>query len=293
MSARQSPKHLSLQPLFLCLGLLTLGITACQSAEQTPSPPSPAAVASPVTPTPSPRVARTPAPPSPDPYELAMDKAVSANSISKSAQSATDWELAAAQWKEAIALMKTVPTSSPYQAMAKLRVKEFERQLAATQIQVRSFPTTSEPNRVGVVPPLSSGSSSNSPALLQAPGSRVYQLPIKRRTGRTPVVAVTFDGKRTYDMIVDTGASSTVITPKMAAELGVVGVDRAIVDTASAKGLEVPVGYVNTIEAGGLLRRQVPVIIATSELEIGLLGHNFFGDYDITIRQDIVEFRAR
>jgi predicted aspartyl protease len=94
-------------------------------------------------------------------------------------------------------------------------------------------------------------------------------------------------------MIVDTGASGTVITPQIAEALGVVPVGIAKANTVSSKGVEFQVGYVDSMEVGGVKVNQVPVAIAGAELETGLLGHDFFGNYDVTIKRNVVEFRPQ
>jgi predicted aspartyl protease len=94
-------------------------------------------------------------------------------------------------------------------------------------------------------------------------------------------------------MIVDTGASGTVITQQMASLLRVSTVGKAKANTASAQSVEFPIGYVDSIEAGGVKVNQVAVAIAPEQLENGLLGHDFFGNYDITIKSNVVEFRPR
>ena len=95
-------------------------------------------------------------------------------------------------------------------------------------------------------------------------------------------------------MIVDTGASGTVLTQQTANALGLVAVATAKANTASAKAVEFPIGYVDSIAVGGAMVRDIPVAIApTSVLETGLLGHDFFGNYDVTIKRDVVEFRPR
>ncbi|MGB3656272.1 MAG: retropepsin-like aspartic protease [Rivularia sp. (in: cyanobacteria)] len=121
----------------------------------------------------------------------------------------------------------------------------------------------------------------------------VFSVPIKRRIGGTPILIVTFNDKRQFEMIVDTGASGTVITQQMASLLNVATVGKAKANTASAQSVEFPIGYVDSIEAGGVKVKKVPVAIAGSELENGLLGHDFFGNYDITIKSNVVEFRPR
>ncbi|MEB3336120.1 MAG: retropepsin-like aspartic protease [Leptolyngbyaceae bacterium] len=122
---------------------------------------------------------------------------------------------------------------------------------------------------------------------------QVFQAKIKRREGRTPVIEVTFNGKQPFEMIVDTGASGSVITQAMAKALGVVPAKKVKFNTATAKEVEMPLGRVRAMAVEGAIAQNVWVAIAGPELEIGLLGHDFFGNYDITIKQDIVEFRIR
>ncbi|BAZ13716.1 hypothetical protein NIES4071_55560 [Calothrix sp. NIES-4071] len=119
----------------------------------------------------------------------------------------------------------------------------------------------------------------------------VITVPIKRRMGGTPVIEVKFNGNEYFEMIVDTGASGTVITQKMASALSIVPVGQAKANTASSKAVTFPIGYVNSMEVGEVKVSQIPVAIAGAGLETGLLGHDFFGEYDITIKRDVVQFR--
>ena len=131
------------------------------------------------------------------------------------------------------------------------------------------------------------------PVREQKPQAIAFRAPIKRRIGGTPIIDVTFNGKQRFEMIVDTGASGTVITQQMARLLGVTTVGKAKANTASAQSVEFPIGYVDSIEAGGVKIKKVAVAIAGSGLQNGLLGHDLFGNYDITIKSDVVEFRPR
>lgn len=121
--------------------------------------------------------------------------------------------------------------------------------------------------------------------------TQVFSVPIKRRAGGTPVIEVTFNGTQRFEMIVDTGASGTVITQNMADALRVIPTTTSKANTASAKGVEFPIGYVNSMEANGVKIGRTAVAIASNELETGLLGHDFFDGYDVTIRRYVVEFR--
>ncbi len=121
---------------------------------------------------------------------------------------------------------------------------------------------------------------------------RGMQAPIVRRIGRIPVIAVTFTGKRgtqVYEMMVDTGASGTVITPAMAEDLGIVPVGAVRVQTAGGR-TSMPVGYVKAIEVNGAVANNVLVGIQPA-LHIGLLGHDFFGDLEVTIGRHAIVFR--
>ena len=121
--------------------------------------------------------------------------------------------------------------------------------------------------------------------------SGVFLVKIKRREANIPVIEVTFNGKQKFDMMVDSGASGTVITPAMAKALGVVPQGSVQAKTPNGEAT-FPLGRLTSVEAGGLAIKNVVVAISPS-LDIGLLGHDFFGNKDVTIKQDVIEFRSR
>ena len=118
-----------------------------------------------------------------------------------------------------------------------------------------------------------------------------FEVPIKRREGGIPVIDVSFNGK-TFEMLLDTGASGVVITRSMAEALVVEPYGLVPVSTASDRITNQEIGRVSKIDVGGLQATDVEVAISPV-LEIGLLGQSFFGQYDISIKQDVIEFRAR
>lgn len=245
-------------------------------------------------------LAPKPVSPSPQPnqYELALDKADGAISISQSAQSSDDWRLVASQWAGAIALMQSLPSNSPYKAIAKTKIAQYQRDLLHAQQQANNT-IGSNPDTLAAAPDPAAlpNPPQESPAVdleFPPPDQLVFQAAIKRRISGTPVIDVTFNGTSKFEMIVDTGASGTVLTQETANALGLVPVAKAKANTASAKAVEFPISYVNSIQVGGALVKDVPVAIApASVLETGLLGHDFFGNYDVTIKRDVVEFRPR
>lgn len=136
------------------------------------------------------------------------------------------------------------------------------------------------------------GGSNPAPAARPPANQKVFQARIKRRAGGTPVIDVLFNGNRTFEMIVDTGASGTLITQRMASALGVRPVRTIKAGIADGSIVEFPIGRVQSIGVGGAQVRNVEVAIAR-QMEIGLLGHDFFGNYDVKIKRDVVEFYTR
>ncbi|MBU7582657.1 MAG: retroviral-like aspartic protease family protein [Nostoc sp. TH1S01] len=121
---------------------------------------------------------------------------------------------------------------------------------------------------------------------------RVFRVPIKRHFGRTPVIDVTFNNQKTFEMIVDTGANGTLITQAMANALRIKPTGTLQAQTADGSQVELATGKIQSIAAGGAVANNLEVAIA-SKAGIGLLGHDFFGDYDIKILQTAVEFHPR
>lgn len=117
----------------------------------------------------------------------------------------------------------------------------------------------------------------------------VVQVPIIRRAGMTPVIAVSFNDSQTYEMILDTGASGTLITRRMANDLNLRQNGEIIASIADGSRVRFPTGRVNTIAVDAARVSDVDVAIA-EDMTIGLLGHDFFGNYDILIGKDVVEF---
>lgn len=292
--------------LTVLAGTFLLGSVACSkdtssstTVQLSPAAPITSPAAAPANPSPAPVQTLASAANSPDPYKLALDKADSARNISQSAQSQDDWGLVASRWQQAIQLLKKVSPSSPYRSLVKSKVVEYQRSLAYAKKQAARAGSSEGAIDPGVMvdPPTSSnimGVSPQTTVSSSSPGAgRVFRARIKRRAGGTPVIDVTFNGRQTFEMIVDTGASGTVITEQMAASLGVNVVGKAKVDTASARDVEVPLAYVNSMSVAGASIKGVIVAIGNSALDIGLLGHDFFSDYDVTIKRDVVEFRQR
>ncbi len=51
-------------------------------------------------------------------------------------------------------------------------------------------------------------------------------------------------------------------------------------------------GSIQSLNVAGAVKSNITVAIAPM-LKVGLLGQDFFAEYDVTIKEDVVEFRAR
>ncbi len=297
--------------LILFAGIIGLTGTACSNLRSTQLPSKPTTQG--VIGSPLPQKTNLPAPQAEvDRYEMALDKAYGALTISQSARGAEDWRLIAMQWSQAISLMKSVPARSPHKAIAQKKIIQYQKNLSYAQQQANRPQQPRPEPVVAVIPeapfPIITNNRTiqtpsrveiaripvQAPPPLVIPPTGVFQAAIKSRHGGTPVVDVTFNNGERFEMIVDTGASGTVITQQMASILGVVPIGKARANTASDRNVEFAIGRVNSIEVGGAVISNVPVAIAPLDnLDMGLLGQDFFSNYDVTIKRDVVEFRPR
>ncbi|MGH1394870.1 MAG: retropepsin-like aspartic protease family protein [Trichormus sp.] len=124
------------------------------------------------------------------------------------------------------------------------------------------------------------------------PEKTVFRVPIKRRLGRTPVIDVTLNNKKTVEMIVDTGANNTLITMATANALQLKTTGIMTAQIADGSQIQLPVSTVQLITAGEARVQNIEVAIAP-KAPIGLLGNDFFGHYDIKILATTVEFHPR
>jgi aspartyl protease family protein len=122
--------------------------------------------------------------------------------------------------------------------------------------------------------------------------SGIHVVPIKGRRFGIPVIDVKFNDKYTFEMMLDTGASSVVITEKMAEILRVNHTETVLVSTPSNNSFKMPAGYVYSVGVGELTRKNTYVITSPT-MDMGLLGQSFFSQYDLTIKSNVVEFKER
>jgi aspartyl protease family protein len=125
----------------------------------------------------------------------------------------------------------------------------------------------------------------------QSGEKNLFLAQIKRRQGGTPVIDVNLNG-RSFEMLLDTGASGTLITRSMAMALNIPVIGARRFTMADGRTVVMPVGRLNSISIDGATVTNVNVAIANDSAE-GLLGTDFLGNYDIKIKQTVVEFYPR
>ncbi|NEP13444.1 MAG: aspartyl protease [Symploca sp. SIO2C1] len=270
--------------LIVLSGILAVGSLACSSNDTDTANSIDAAPASPVA-SPTPAAAPTPKPqpqvsPSPEPkastdsytYAHAMDIATGAITISQSAVSRDDWSLVASQWQQAINLLKSIPASDGNYGTAQQKLPIYQRFMA--EAKTKATPPPEKPKEGDTNPDY-------------------FSVPIKKRRGQIPVIEVAFNGKQKFEMLFDTGASSTLVTSSMAATLGLKAIEIKAVGIADGSIVALPISLLESIEIDGRLKRKVKVAVAPPAMPIGLLGQDFYVGYDVTIKENIIEFRRR
>lgn len=293
------------QKVSWAIASLVVGFSAgCRSVppEATVTVPSPAPVVAS-----SPAAATPAATPAVNFYQRGLDRGASAATLTQIAQSRDDWRLVATRWQQAIDQLRAVPTSSPDHSKAQQKIREYQSNLAVAQTRatrpnvpvtptrleeaLRNSNNSPQASRAAAPAPVAAPASISAAAPIEA--TTAFRVPIVQRSGGTPIINVTFNGSQPFPMILDTGASGTVITPAMAQQLRVRPVGQAQVNTASAANVTFPLGYVQSMQVGDAVAENVLVAIAGPELTYGLLGQNFFRRFDLTIREHEVEFRPR
>ena len=110
---------------------------------------------------------------------------------------------------------------------------------------------------------------------------------VLREDSLTPRIEVTFNDEHKEEMMLDTGASLTTITQNMAKTLKVKPLGEGVFTLADNKQVKMPIGKVESIEVGGAKVENVVVAIGN----VPLLGQSFFGNHEVIIKRDVVEFR--
>ncbi|HMX93119.1 MAG TPA: retropepsin-like aspartic protease [Nitrospira sp.] len=174
---------------------------------------------------------------------------------------------------------KTVFTDSPRQFLSCHAVNLLSPKASTGPMPPTGMPfPPNAPQHVGKTP--------SSPLLLDY--SHATAVPVER-SGSVLVVMATLNDSKQARLIVDTGASQTIISRRLATELGLASTayaTRVLLHTASGS-VQVDAVILNAIRIGGAELRNSQVLIHDlPDLPFtvdGLLGLSFLGAYQITL----------
>lgn len=126
---------------------------------------------------------------------------------------------------------------------------------------------------------------------LQSNNSAFFTVPIHKKLGGIPLIHVKFNGDQTFEMLLDTGATITTVTPEMEQQLNLQA--EQVVPVATAGGIiQSSISKVDSIQVGDLTINNL-LVSSSPALTLGLLGQNFYNNYDILIKENTIEFHPR
>lgn len=107
--------------------------------------------------------------------------------------------------------------------------------------------------------------------------------------GRLPVVPVYLDGQGPFDFLLDTGTNSTIVTPEVAARLGLRPADRVRLITVAGER-DVPRARLRRVSVGASAASDVEALVSGLEQirrldrrVCGVLGQNYLGRFNYTL----------
>jgi predicted aspartyl protease len=213
-------------------------------------------------------------------YQSALIKADSATAISQSAASKDDWVLVANNLQSSVEILKSIDPNSPQSNLAAKILPQYELQLATARQKADTF--VSKP-----VQNITSTSQVTSSSILDT-----FTIPIQRKLGGVPLIEVTFNDNHQVQMLLDTGASNTLLTAAVATQLQLHPTGTAQAKTANGT-VNFQVASVDKIRFGAGEVKNIRVALGQNDLPYGLLGHDVYAGYDITIKESSIEFRKR
>jgi clan AA aspartic protease (TIGR02281 family) len=273
------------------------------------------------TPAPTPEVSASPAPvasfsPSPaaspadtaalnasianDRYQDALNTAAAARAISETALAKEDWSLVADRWQESVSKLKEVPKNSINYPLAMKILPQFQQNSATARQKAANFkaPKADQPisdlNKSDPTKKISkSEENTDSPVVItKIEQSTSFSLPIVAKNNNVPIVEVVINGRDRIQMMLDTGASKTLLTRGVAERLKLVSEGKTKAKTANGNA-EFDTVKLDSVEFGQGKVTDLSVAVGDNSLNYGLLGHDVYKGYDITLTEDSVQFKKR
>jgi clan AA aspartic protease (TIGR02281 family) len=122
---------------------------------------------------------------------------------------------------------------------------------------------------------------------------RRFEVPIVGKVGGIPIVEVTFNGRDRIAMLMDTGASNTMLPSAIADRLNLSYLGTEVPIHTAGGTTNFRVAKLRAIAIGKIERTNIPIAVGNNSLPYGLLGHDVYDGYDITFRSDRLIFERR
>jgi predicted aspartyl protease len=267
------------------------------------------------TPAPTPEISAAPVPvtsvsPSPvdtaalnasianDRYQDALNTAAAARAVSETALAREDWSLVADRWQESISKLKEVPKNSINYSLAMKILPQFQQNLSHARQKAANFkaPKADQPisdlKKSDPTKKVSKADQGEPVVITKIEQSTSFSLPIVSKNNNVPIVEVVINGGDRIPMMLDTGASKTLLTKGVAERLKLVSVGKTKAKTANGTA-EFDTVKLDSVEFGQGKVTDLSVAVGDNSLNYGLLGHDVYKGYDITLTEDSVQFKKR
>jgi clan AA aspartic protease (TIGR02281 family) len=217
------------------------------------------------------------------------------NDAGRAAYARGDYEAAERLFSEAIAQAPDEPLLHYHRGVALMRLSRWQEAYAAFEraLSLRPLDDLAAAAKAGMssVAPLIKG-----PAVKSGRADDV-SIPLRRVAGAW-MASVRLNNSRTVELVVDTGASSCVISPELAADLGIEAGPRAESVTMQVVGGRTtgPIVTLTSVRVGGAEAEDVTAVVHPIGPGIkGLLGNSFLARFTVTLdpQQGVLHLRPR
>jgi clan AA aspartic protease (TIGR02281 family) len=279
-------------------------LSACGTTTPAPTPEvstSPVASTSPPSPVASPTdTAALNASIANDRYKDALNIAAAARAVSETALAKEDWSLVADRWQESISQLKAIPKNSINYPLAMKILPQFQQNLSYARQKAANFkaPKADQPisdlKKADSTKKISkTDQNTDSPVVItKSEQITSFSLPIISKNNNVPIVEVVINGSDRIPMMLDTGASKTLLTKGVAERLKLVSSGKTKAKTANGNA-EFDTVKLDSVEFGQGKVTDLSVAVGDNSLNYGLLGHDVYQGYDITLTEDSVQFKKR
>jgi clan AA aspartic protease (TIGR02281 family) len=217
------------------------------------------------------------------------------NEAGRAAYARGDYEAAERLFSQAIAQAPDEPLLHYHRGVALMRLSRWQEAYTAFESALRLRPAAD------VAAAAKAGMSSVAP-LIKAPAVKTgraddVSIPL-RRVARVWMASVRLNNSRTVELVVDTGASACVISPELAADLGIEPGPRAESVTMQVVGARTtgPIVKLASVRVGTAEAEDVTAVVHPIGPGIhGLLGNSFLARFTVTLdpQEGVLHLRPR